>query len=79
MTTKPEDLTKTVRDQEEEERAALAEQIRKNRAAIELLRSWPEADDEEDAVEQRETWEYLKRVLDEDRLSDRKLFPLSFR
>jgi hypothetical protein len=28
-----------------------------------------------DEEEQRETWEYLKRVLDEDRLSDRKLFP----
>lgn len=28
-----------------------------------------------DEEEQRETWEYLKRALDEDRLSDRKLFP----
>lgn len=28
-----------------------------------------------DAVEQRETGEYLIRVLDEDRLSIRKLFP----
>ena len=41
--------------------------------AMALLRHWRE--DESDATEQRETWEYLKRVLDEDRLSpDRKLF-----
>jgi hypothetical protein len=31
-------------------------------------------EDEEGLREQRETWEYLKRALDEDRLSDRKLF-----
>lgn len=30
--------------------------------------------DEGDAAEQRETLEYLKKALDEDRLSDRKLF-----
>lgn len=30
---------------------------------------------EEEAEEQRETWEYLRKALDEDRLSDRKLFP----
>ena len=29
---------------------------------------------DDDEAEQRETGEYLKRVLDEDRLSDRKLF-----
>ena len=37
-----------------------------------LIRSWME---EENADEQRETIEYLVRVLDEDRLSGRKLFP----
>ena len=42
--------------------------------ALALLQSWcveesPERD------EQRETWEFLRRALDEDRLSDRKLFP----
>ena len=37
-----------------------------------LIRSWT---DEEGAGEQRETIEYLVRTLDEDRLSDRKLFP----
>lgn len=43
----------------------------KNAAAIRLLRSWREGDKQE----QRETLEYLKYALDEDRLSDRKLFP----
>lgn len=38
--------------------------------AIKLLRSWREDDEQE----QKETWEYLKVALDEDRLSDRKLF-----
>lgn len=42
-----------------------------NQGLIDLLRSWRE---DGDAQEQRETWEYLERVLDEDRLSDRKLF-----
>ncbi len=46
----------------------------KNQAAIELLRSWRE-DDEYDEEEQKATWEFLKQALDEDRLSDRKLFP----
>ena len=98
-----------------------SEQARKNQAAIELLRSWREAEGEDaeeqretgellmealglrgtgatrvntnreedtktaiellrslregDAAEQRETGEYLMRVLDEDRLSYRKLYP----
>lgn len=37
-----------------------------------LLQSWTEEDDN---GEQKETGEYLIRALDEDRLSDRKLFP----
>jgi hypothetical protein len=41
------------------------------RGLIELLRSWQEGD----AEEQRETWEFLKVALDEDRPSCRKLFP----
>lgn len=45
--------------------------VEQQKAAIELLRSWREGDQQE----QQETWDYLKRVLDEDRLSDRKLFP----
>lgn len=46
-------------------------QSQKNRALIQLLRSWREGDEHE----QRSTWEYLKQALDEDRLSERKLFP----
>jgi hypothetical protein len=39
---------------------------------VDLLQSWlVEGDDQE----QKETGEYLIRVLDEDRLSSRKLFP----
>lgn len=36
------------------------------KAAIALLRSWRDAS-EEDAQEQRETWDLLKQALDEDR------------
>jgi len=39
---------------------------------VSLLKSWVE---DGDSQEQRETGEYLIRSLDEDRLSDRKLFP----
>ena len=40
-------------------------------AALEFLRYLRE---EDDVDEQRETFSYLQKVLDEDRLSDRKLF-----
>jgi hypothetical protein len=56
-------------DSEAEERRL---QIERNQAAIRLLRSWREEGDEQ---EQKETWEFIRRALDEDRLSDRKLFP----
>ena len=39
---------------------------------VALLQSWIDGDD---VAEQQETGEYLVRVLDEDRLSNRKLFP----
>ena len=39
---------------------------------VTLLQTWI---DEEDAGEQQETWEFLIRALDEDRLSERPLFP----
>jgi hypothetical protein len=39
---------------------------------VALIQSWIEGGD---AEEQRETGEYLIRVLDADRLSHRKLFP----
>ena len=48
--------------------------VSEDRAAklAQLFQSWI---DEGDADEQRETLEYLIQALDEDRLSDRKLFP----
>lgn len=45
-----------------------------NQAALALLRCWREEGDE---AEQRETWEFLQQALDEDRLSNRPLFPPS--
>jgi hypothetical protein len=48
-------------------------QIEKNKGLIELLESW--LADPADAEEQRETLDTLMIALDEDRLSDRKLFP----
>jgi len=55
-------------------RRAVAGRRTNSEAAIRLLRSWREGDDQEQE-RQRQTWEYLQRVLDEDRLSSRKLFP----
>ncbi|MBW4468514.1 MAG: hypothetical protein KME07_24065 [Pegethrix bostrychoides GSE-TBD4-15B] len=40
--------------------------------AVNLLQSWI---DDEDLEEQQETGQYLIQALDEDRLSERKLFP----
>ncbi len=45
----------------------------RKRAAIVLLRKW--RSDESDAQEQRQTLDYLKQSLDQDRSSERKLFP----
>ncbi len=45
----------------------------RRQALANLIASWVNAGPEE-AEEQRETLDYLIRVLDEDRLSDRKLF-----
>jgi hypothetical protein len=42
--------------------------------ALALLQSW-DVEESPERDEQRETWEFLKKALDEDRLSDRKLFP----
>jgi predicted DNA-binding protein len=47
-------------------------QDEKRSEAIGLIQSWI---DDQDAKEQIETGEYLIKVLDEDRLSERKLFP----
>jgi hypothetical protein len=46
------------------------EQMQRNLQLIQVLDSFLEGD----ADEQRETWEYLERVLDEDRGEGRKLF-----
>lgn len=51
---------------------SLEERIQRNQGAIELLRSWREEDDEQ---EQKETAEYLEQVMNEDRMSNRPLFP----
>lgn len=59
---------------EEEREARRQEQARQNQALIEMLNEWAQGDDQ-DQEEQRETWELLKRLLDEDRPSTRKLFP----
>jgi hypothetical protein len=48
----------------------------KQAEAVNRLQSWI---DDEDDEEQQETGEYLIRALDEDRLSDRKLFPLELK
>lgn len=56
---------------EDEERQL---QIEKNQPAIALLKSWLE-DDSESEEEQRAALNWLMRALDEDRPSDRKLFP----
>ncbi len=58
-------------ESENKELPQSAAQSQKNRALIQLLRSWREGDEQE----QRNTWEYLQQALDEDRLSERKLFP----
>ncbi len=49
------------------------EQARKNQAALDLLDSW--LGDNEDEAEHRQAWDFLKTALDEDRLSERPLFP----
>ncbi|MFM7885117.1 MAG: hypothetical protein ACKPCM_00125 [Pseudanabaena sp.] len=48
----------------------------KQTKAINLLQSWI---DDEDINEQKETGQYLINSLDEDRLSDRKLFPVEMK
>ncbi|NJK68408.1 MAG: hypothetical protein HC941_19460 [Microcoleus sp. SU_5_3] len=57
----------------------LIEHIRlkeKQAKSIDLLQYWM---DEDDAAEQQETGEYLIQALDEDRLSDRQLFPIELK
>ncbi|WP_377474920.1 MAG: hypothetical protein P2A85_19645 [Microcoleus anatoxicus] len=48
----------------------------KQAKAVNLLQSWI---DDEDIEEQQETGQYLISALDEDRLSERKLFPVEMK
>lgn len=48
----------------------------KQAEAVDVLQTWI---DDEDIEEQQETGEYLIQVLDEDRLSARKLFPVEMK
>jgi len=48
----------------------------KQTEAVNLLQSWI---DDEDESEQQETGQHLIHALDEDRLSDHKLFPLEMK
>jgi len=48
----------------------------KQTKAVNLLQSWI---DDEDSEEQKETGQYLITALDEDRLSERKLFPIEMK
>ncbi len=48
----------------------------KQTKSVNLLQSWM---DEEDGEEQQETGEYLIHALDEDRLSERQLFPIELK
>jgi hypothetical protein len=48
----------------------------KQAKAVKLLQSWI---DDEDIEEQQETGQYLIRALDEDRLFERKLFPVEMK
>jgi hypothetical protein len=48
----------------------------KQAEAVNLLQSWLE---DKDVKEQQETGQYLIQALDDDRLSERKLFPLEMK
>ncbi|NES20317.1 MAG: hypothetical protein F6K41_15640 [Symploca sp. SIO3E6] len=48
----------------------------KQAKAVDLLQSWI---DDGDVEEQQETGQYLLQVLDNDRLSERQLFPLEMK
>ena len=50
-------------------------QRQKQVEAVNLLQSWIDDDDDE----QQETGQYLIRALDEDRLSERQLFPIEMK
>ncbi|MGB3293330.1 MAG: hypothetical protein WBB01_10115 [Phormidesmis sp.] len=49
---------------------------KKQAEAVDMLQSWI---DEDDIDDQQETGQYLIQALDENRLSDRKLFPIEMK
>lgn len=57
---------------QKKDNSTIADFTEKNSSVILLIDSWLNGD--EDESEQKETFEHLKKVLDDDRLSDRKLF-----
>jgi hypothetical protein len=68
----PEKSLSVLQDRIEEGRLdRKAIQSHKNYSLVQLLNSWREGDEQE----QRETLNFLKKALDEDRVSERKLFP----
>ena len=69
MKAAPSDISDQKGTTENLEANRLAQQ---HKALKELTRLWIEEGDEQ---EQTETWEYLRQALDEDRLSNRPLFP----
>ncbi len=50
-------------------------QLEKAQALIALVQSWRAEDEAEDQEKLETDWETFKKALDEDRPSDRKLFP----
>jgi len=57
-------------DLEDHTEVRLIVDVERPQKAAELLKAWTEGDESE----QKDTWRYLKRVLDEDRPSSRKFF-----
>jgi hypothetical protein len=62
-----------LRDEQDDAKQARRHQAQANQGLIELLNSWANPTDEE-RQEQAETWEYLKRAIDEDRPDGAKLY-----
>ncbi len=65
-------LTSEVSHSSEEKTRETEKLIQQHEALSKLTQEWI---DEGDEQEQTETWEYLRQALDEDRLSNRPLFP----
>ena len=64
-----------VADEAPSEEERRQRQIELNQPTIALLKSWLEDDQEDSEEEQKAALEWLMAALDEDRPSNRKLFP----